>query len=152
MPQVLYVSGTDSPFPRWVAAEAAFDQHGEVITELCHEAACALLNEIAETPRDPTSGCVEREETYQLFWDPPDRSTLDKSVKNSQLVFLGKVVDKAYGFKGGTPGQLIRVASTRDFKGMRALDLLFSSRKFHGWRIQNLQDRSIIPHHPDSGR
>lgn len=155
MPQILYVSNADAPYPRWVAAEAAFDSRGEVITDLCDPGSCIILKSLAETPPDPVKGCIEREEAYELLWDPPDRSTFSKSVKNSQLVFFGKVVNKAFGFMGGTPGQLIRVAPTRDFKGVRVLDhyyFFFPVGNFMagGYRICKI-DRSypIVPERGD---
>lgn len=125
MPQVLYSTETDSSYPLWIAAEAAFDQHGEVITDLCDPGSCIFLKSLAATPPDPVSGCIEREEADELLWDPPDRSTLEKSVKSSQLVLFAEVEDTAFGFMGGVPGQLIRVEPKRDFKGERLLDGYF---------------------------
>jgi hypothetical protein len=64
-------------------------------------------------PEEP--GCRNVGTTFFDYPDPPRRATLDDAITNSEVAVLGRVTNKAYGFSGGEPGQLLQIEPVRSY-------------------------------------
>ncbi|MEM1180861.1 MAG: hypothetical protein AAGM22_21125 [Acidobacteriota bacterium] len=102
--------------PIWVSSEAALQPDGAVDKSLLHEDDARLIQKFIDLPPGQ-NGCVELEEFYTSKINAPDRSTLEKAAQTSKAIVVGEVVDQAYGFSGGTPGQLFEVRAQQSLAG-----------------------------------
>ncbi len=109
-------------YPIWVEAEAAFGPDGEFIETLFHPVALAPLRDFLSTPPGPEKDCFDFGPRFESWVDPPDRSSLSQALEHSQLVLFGTIVDKAFGFDRGLPGQLLVVEPSKTLKSEVHLD------------------------------
>jgi hypothetical protein len=66
-----------------------------------------------EHPSAP--GCHHVGTTHFDFPDSPRRGTLDEAISSSEVAVLGRVTNRAYGFSGGEPGQLLQIEPVRSY-------------------------------------
>ncbi len=106
--------------PMWVDARDVLTSDGAINRALFDPGTQRLLEHVLSTP-DNDEGCVdpgivlscpERSFTHQ-------RDSLEAAVRTSELVVLGRVTGKSYGFNGSSAGQLLRIETVRVFKGRR---------------------------------
>ncbi len=124
IPSLLYVpmEDMDPNIPFWVSREAAIGPDGKLATEFFHPIAAELLNSTFSEPARPENDCnLAWEEVYQDWVNPPDRTTLDKLLQESEFVFLATIVDREFGFDRGIPGQLFEVVPKESFVGQLRL-------------------------------
>lgn len=123
IPPLLYVSDPDYSHPVWVAAEAAFDASGQLDDKLfASSAAWALSGHIED---NEVGTCIELGERWAEVVNPPDLETLDRSIANTPLVVVARVMARAFGFHGDTPGQLFRLDPEEILKGEAWSDHFF---------------------------
>lgn len=118
IPPILYTSLTtqDRTYPTWVSAEAAVDADGNLTEELFHPHAVRALEDLLTTsPRE--DGCLQLGNVYESIVNPPDRSSLAKATRGSDLVLLATVVSREYGFHFSEAGQLIAVRVDEVLRG-----------------------------------
>jgi hypothetical protein len=65
------------------------------------------------TPYPSEPGCRQVGPTHVDYPDPPPRGSLTDAVTHSEVALLGRVTDKAYGFYGDAPGQLLQIEPVR---------------------------------------
>ncbi|MCP4545505.1 MAG: hypothetical protein GY835_03430 [bacterium] len=119
IPPIIYPNwdDIDRTYPRWVSAEAAIAPSGELNRDLFHPQNLILLDDFFATPIDPDLGCIPVAEEFVSWVNPPDRSTLHKAIQTSELVFVGEIVDRDFGFDHGIPGQMLGVVPREVLKG-----------------------------------
>lgn len=123
-PQVIHSSDPDRPFPVWVSAEAAFQPSGEITESLFSPGARIVLEGLLHsgTPGE----CIQVEESYVSWVNPPDLSSLDKVMDKAALQLQVRVIDRDWGFGyGGTPGQLLSLEPLQAFRGRTLRDRYF---------------------------
>lgn len=118
LPKVHYLPSraSSSNYPFWVDASMLLNADGSVNTTLLHPAAVRLIQILRATP-PAENGCVHVGHTFEDLVSPPDRNTPEQATRNSRLVLLGTVTERAYGFAGDEPGQLLRVRPDEALKG-----------------------------------
>jgi hypothetical protein len=124
IPPILYANWDyiDNSYPTWVRADAAFTSSGELIEKVFHPLNAQGLRQLLALPPDPEHGCIAITERFESWVNPPDRGSLRQAVLHSELIFRGEVVDRAYGFDRGWPGQLLRVEPREVLLGKAVLD------------------------------
>lgn len=114
IPPILY-SG-DRSYPAWVSADAAITPSGEVIDDLFSQASRFELEATFKRKR-PINGCLRIKEFYTDYPSPPDRTSLEKAIRDSDAIATASVLAKDYGFHASTPGQLIAAEITESIRG-----------------------------------
>lgn len=121
----------DATLPIWAEASVVLTEDG-VPNPAVWGDDTGRIREILETPADgpiyyngkivgysgvpnPQPGCRNVGQTYVDYVEPPPRATLEDAVTHSQVALLGRVTDRAYGFSGGAPGQLLQIEPVRSF-------------------------------------
>lgn len=107
----------DQSKPTWVAAEVAFRADGSLDPALFHVSTADSLARNLDRPLKERATCVQYGEYRLSRTMPPDRSTFEKAVGNSELVLLARVGEMGYGFYFGVPGQLVRLEPVEYLKG-----------------------------------
>ncbi len=123
IPSILFVDSDkmDTTYPIWVSHSVAIGPDGKVRTELFHPQNAELLQESLTDPPQIHDGCITFDEFYTSHVDPPDRSSFQKLLSESDVVFIGTIVDSDFGFDRGEPGQLFEVAPEEVFLGELSL-------------------------------
>jgi hypothetical protein len=116
-PPALYsdLPGYDPSYPRWVAADAILNEDGTINEKLVHPANIDLLRDHLSIP--PVDGCIRLEEFYDDLVVRADISTFAKRVHHAAMILHATVTDFTYGFKGTTPGRLLRLEPLDVLKG-----------------------------------
>ncbi|MEM9293765.1 MAG: hypothetical protein AAGD01_18960 [Acidobacteriota bacterium] len=103
-------------FPDWVDARLAVNADRQLETQLFHELAISRLEDLLSG--EPNSdGCLEATEHYVSEVNSPDRSSLAKAVADSSLIFKGRIIDRAFGFRWSEPGQVLEVEVVEELRG-----------------------------------
>jgi hypothetical protein len=97
----------DATQPIWIDASVAVTENGEPNPAVWGEYT-GLIREYLEKPAG--GGCKAVGPAYTATPYPPPRATLQDAVRHSEVALLGRVTDKAYGFYGHDPGQLLQIA------------------------------------------
>jgi hypothetical protein len=128
MPKTLTLNhGT---LPTWAEASVVLLENGEPNPAVWGDRT-ARIREILEEPADdpiyyngkiiaysgsPSApGCRDVGISYYDIADPLPRATLEDAVTHSEVALLGRVTDKAYGFYGSDPGQLLQIEPIRSY-------------------------------------
>jgi hypothetical protein len=117
LPKVHYVPSRapEMTYPLWIDRSFVLNANGTINTSLIHPQGVREIQAIRALPR--ASGCTPVGPYLQDIVNLPPRETLEQTTRSSQLVILGKVTEKAYGFKVDEPGQLLRVVPEEILKG-----------------------------------
>ena len=99
----------ETDLPVWVSASQAFDKEGKLISSLFRQEKREKLERLLQLPRDPATGCSKVLWIEQEYVDPPNRSSLAAAAESAELVLLGKVVARDFGFERGQMGQMLMV-------------------------------------------
>jgi hypothetical protein len=155
IPPVLYTSLTkqDRTFPTWVSADAAVDAEGMVDPSLFHpfvaEDLQALLRDSPEA-----DGCLQLGDVYTDVVNAPDRSSLAKAAKASDLVAVATVIDREYGFRFMEAGQLLTIRVEEVLRGDPKLGEYFifiPSGRFRAGPYEICKSDSRFPEAPAIG-
>ena len=139
LPKVHYVpsdSWTTSPI--WIDASLVLNRDGSINTSL-------IPKDQAEWDLKPLlamplkNGCVPAGAVLQDIVNAPDRRSVEEATKNSRLVILGKVTEKAFGVEVYLPGQLLRVVPEEILKGQpRSVPAYFVFMPVGDFKIGNV--------------
>jgi hypothetical protein len=113
LPKVHYLR--DYEYPVWVDSSMVFKPNGSVNTAYLSPDGAETLR--ALQAKAPAHGCEAVGASYVDILNPPERSSIEEATRNSRLVILGKVTEKAYGISDIMPGQLLLVVSEEVIKG-----------------------------------
>lgn len=126
IPPVLFTTleKFDPSYPTFVAADAAFDQDGQINRTLFHP---HVIDNILDILRDEpvVDGCHMLGEVHYEESDLATRFTLNKAIERSPLILTGHVVDQEYGFRGIQAGQLLAVKADEAIKGSTPLEIYY---------------------------
>jgi hypothetical protein len=151
-PEVLYSTDPGVQSPVWISADLAIDPSG-VIHEKLYSAPERSTIESYLTEPD-ADGCFRVAEYFESPVDPPDRSSLDRAAKHSDLVLIGRVTAAAYGFHSFVPGQLLRIEPSQVLHGEALLDfyyVFFPVGEFSAGPYRICKVDSRYPRPPDIG-
>jgi hypothetical protein len=117
LPKVHYVpSDTWRASPIWIDASLVLNRDGSINTALIpKDEATFSLKPLLSSPLE--HGCVPTGAILQDIANAPDRRSVEEATRNSRLVILGRVTEKAYGVEVYIPGQLLRVVPEKILKG-----------------------------------
>jgi hypothetical protein len=117
LPRAHYVPSRapEMTYPLWLDSSMILSADGTINTALVHPQVAREIKAILALP--PKNGCIPVGPYFHDTINPPPRATLEQATHSSLLVLLGKVTEKAYGFLGETPGQLLRVVPEEVIKG-----------------------------------
>jgi hypothetical protein len=116
LPKVHYVPNRMASYPLWIEKSMLLNPDRSVNTDLVHPSVVAVIKALRRTPAE--AGCVRvRAEPEDSIGVPP-RGSIEEGTRNSRLVVLGEVTERAYGFKAYVPGQLLRVVPEETLKGV----------------------------------
>ena len=152
IPEVLYSSDPGVQGPVWVNAAWAINPGGIINEKLF----LAPLRGTIESyfAEAPTGDCYIVEESFEARVDPPDRSSLDRAVRHSGFVFLGRVTEVAYGFHFSIPGKLLRIKPSQVLQGKAFLDayyIFFPAGEFYAGPYRICKSDSRYPRPPYVG-
>jgi hypothetical protein len=117
LPKAHYVpSRTTQPYPFWIEKSMILNPDRSVNTDLVSPSGAAEIDALRRTPAK--DGCVRIGAEPEDAMGVPSRGTIEEGTRNSRLLVLGKVTERAYGFKGYIPGQLLRVVPEEILKGV----------------------------------
>lgn len=102
--------------PVWVSAEEALTSAGELDSALFHPAAARQIKEWLSSRK--IDGCVSVREIYSQQIGASSRKSINDVLATADVVLLGRVVARSFGFYGGDPGQLLKVAPEQEFRGV----------------------------------
>lgn len=111
MPSVLFF-WDKATLPIWVEASAAVDEAGRVRSYLFGEEAAGIQRQLDKLA---AADCLRFEKVHQDHVYPPRRENLDDAAEDSRTRLLARVTNKAFGFSGAVPGQLLQVVPIRAF-------------------------------------
>jgi hypothetical protein len=123
MPEVLYNTDPGVQGPIWISADAAIDPSGQINEKLFLPSIRSTLKSFFA--QSQTDGCFIVEENFTERMNPPDRTSLDRAVLHSNLVFLGHITEVAYGFHFYIPGKLLRIKPSDVLHGKALLDFYY---------------------------
>jgi hypothetical protein len=117
LPKVHYIpsQAADSNFPFWVDASMVLNADGSLNTSLLNPSAILILRDFRANA--PEHGCLAVGHAFGGSTGAPERNTPEQAARNSRLVLLGTVTEKAYGIGGDLPGQLLRIVPDEVIKG-----------------------------------
>jgi hypothetical protein len=117
LPKVHYIpsQAADSSYPFWVDASMVLNADGSLNTSLLNPSAVLILRDFRANA--PEQGCLAVGHTFVGSGSAPERNTPEQAARNSRLVLLGSVTEKAYGIGGDLPGQLLRIVPDEVIKG-----------------------------------
>jgi hypothetical protein len=118
LPKVHYIPSRMpyGKYPLWVDASMIFNPDGSVNATLIMPEGQHVISALLAKPRE--HGCVPAGPVMEDLVNAPDRDTIEDATKNSRLVVLGTVTEKAFGLSGDIFGQLLRVEPQEIFKGL----------------------------------
>lgn len=117
MPKTFWVEPQTGEYPLWIDASEMLTADGKLREDLFHPHARFLIEEALKTPA--SDGCIHLTEYYESIVNTPDRTSLAKAARTSELILLGTVTARSFGFEGYTPGQLLRIRRDEVLKGER---------------------------------
>jgi hypothetical protein len=116
MPHLLYRNG-DARHAVFLDASVVIDQGGKLKRDApLDRFAEKILRDVLAGPS--INGCIAVGEFYFDYINLPRRFSLQSAVTAADFVVEGKVTNRAYGFVGGVPGQLLRVDTISALKGL----------------------------------
>lgn len=117
LPKVHYIpsQAADSSYPFWVDASMVLNADGSLNTSLLNPSAVLILQDLRANA--PELGCLAVGHAFVGSGSSPERNTPEQAARNSRLVLLGTVSEKAYGIGGDLPGQLLRIVPDEIIKG-----------------------------------
>jgi hypothetical protein len=116
LPKVHYVPSRTMSYPLWIEESMLLNPDRSVNTDLVHPSVVAEIKALRRTPAE--AGCVRVGAEPEDSIGVPPRGSIEEGTRNSRLVVLGKVTERAYGFKSYIPGQLLRVVPEETLKGV----------------------------------
>ncbi len=117
LPKAHYVpSRTTQPYPVWIEKSMLLNPDRSVNTNLVPPPGVAAIKTLRRTPAE--GGCVRVGAAFEDTMGIPPRETIEEGTRNSRLIVLGRVTEKAYGFQVDVPGQLLRVVPEETLKGV----------------------------------
>jgi hypothetical protein len=116
LPKVHYVPSRTTSYPLWIEESMLLNPDRSVNTDLVHPSVVAEIKALRRTPAE--AGCVRVGAEPEDSIGVPPRGSIEEGTRNSRLVVLGKVTERAYGFKAYIPGQLLRVVPEETLKGV----------------------------------
>jgi hypothetical protein len=117
LPKVHYIpsQAADSSYPFWVDASMVLNADGSLNTSLLNQSAILILRDFRANA--PEHGCLAVGHAFVGSGSAPERKSPEQATRNSRLVLLGTVTEKAYGIGGDLPGQLLRIVPDEIIKG-----------------------------------
>ncbi len=116
LPKIHYVpSDSLRTFPIWVDASMVLNRDGIINPLIEKPEGQAFLRSLLASPLE--NGCVPQDMVIVDLVNPPNRGSIEEATRNSRLVILGKVTERAFGVYVYLPGQLLRVAPEQILKG-----------------------------------
>jgi hypothetical protein len=150
LPKTHYIPSraASSSYPFWVDASMVLNADGSPNTTLLHPATVILIENFRKNAAGKDSVAVGHYFEDQV--SPPERTTLEQATRNSRLVLLGTVTERAYGFAGDEPGQLLRVTPDEIMKGQpRNVPAYFVFMPVGTFKIGNLTIRKTDDYYSD---
>jgi hypothetical protein len=120
IPEILYISEAETPYPAWVVADRVLTPSGEVDPDLFSVADQVIISKTLKLP--PRGGCIRWGRTKELETVGPRRSArqnLASTAKSAEWIFSATVTARAPGFNGSEPGTLLEIFPEEIFKGPR---------------------------------
>ncbi len=115
IPDVLYPDDAYHKLPIWVRADRVLSGDGKPNLALFHPVDATAIEELLAA--ESKDGCVRIRFLPTDVVSPPDISSLETLIREATGVFVGKVVDTAFGFSSYVPGQLLDLAPTESLLG-----------------------------------
>ncbi len=118
MPRIIRAADARTPYPIWVAADAALTAEGkldgQLIAPQARERVAQLVATRTEQARHAVPQSVSSAEPEVCFGEPPAEiglpdSTLPNLVRSSTAIFEGRIEEVTTGFYRGTPASLLAV-------------------------------------------
>jgi len=124
IPDVVHRVDSEYKAPVFVSASKAIGKDGRVSRELLPDAYDTVENYLAD-PWAVEDGCHHIGELIEEYMWNNNRSSIKLAAQKSSNVFTAKVVEKAFGFNHGVPGQLLRIEPSETFHGATPLASYF---------------------------
>jgi hypothetical protein len=117
MPRALQTQRQDQAVRVWVDSRDVVTEAGQFNEDafLTDPIAARMVKSVISSPM--VGGCVSLGPTQISRVNPPARASVPEAVKTANLVLLGRVIGRSYGFFGGVPGQLLKLLPEEIVKG-----------------------------------
>jgi hypothetical protein len=115
MPPVLREATLGTDRVLFVSARQALGPDGAIREELFPAETGIMLRRLLERP--PVAGCIPDGEHHYDRVNVPVRDSLDVAISTAATIIEGVVDGREYGFHGGEPGQLLRLADLEILHG-----------------------------------
>lgn len=118
IPSILYTGDSlphVSAYPIFVSASQAIDEEGNLTDKVSEPLSRSIIQEFLD--RGPQQGCYRSGAFLYDRVQSMDRSTLPIAMEEAEVLFVGRVRDRAYGFMFYEAGQLLELKVEEVYRG-----------------------------------
>lgn len=106
-------------YPIWVSAESALTLDGQPDEDLFTATQRSSISRLRDSAKE--SECVQLmapiDESMTINGAADPRANLSSALRTADWVFLGKVIDRSSGFRGGQAGTLMEIKTIESLRG-----------------------------------
>ena len=115
MPEVAYMDEETDTYPSWVRADRVLDAGGSIDETLFQSPDVRAIQEIIDThPKGKTCMALDK---YFLVEGSDRMVSFEKTVHESDWIFMGRITGQVGGFSQHQPGTLFRIEPEKILKG-----------------------------------